>query len=210
MPAPEPGLDSIVPKVDGRRLRSERTRQALIEAFMRLLRRNPTMPKADQIAKEAGCSVRSVFQRFTGLNELSLATADYAIAQGQAEAVARNVDADRATRIRSHVETRALACEKWLPLWRVIVSQDQAALRRRVAMVRAANIERMKLLYGAELSTLTEPDRDSLLLALATLTSFESWDQLRHCYNLSTEDAQALWRSAIDRLLPVAAAPGAL
>ena len=116
MPAPEPGLDSIVPKVDGRRLRSERTRQALIEAFMRLLRRNPTMPKADQIAKEAGCSVRSVFQRFTDLNELSLATADYAIAQGQAEAVARNVDADRATRIRSHVETRALACEKWPPL----------------------------------------------------------------------------------------------
>ena len=208
MPAPEPGLDSIVPKVDGRRLRSERTRQALIEAFMRLLRRNPTMPKADQIAKEAGCSVRSVFQRFTGLNELSLATADYAIAQGQAEAVARNVDADRATRIRSHVKTRAVACEKWLPLWRVIVGQDQAALRQRVAMVRAANIERMKLMYRPELSTLPEPDRDSLLLALATLTSFESWDQLRHCYNLSMEDAQAVWRSAIDRMLPMATPPG--
>jgi AcrR family transcriptional regulator len=195
-------LVSIVPKVDGRRLRSERTRQAIIEAFMRLLRRNPTMPKATQIAKEAGCSVRSVFERFTDLDALTLATSDYAIVQGQAEAVARNVDADRATRIRSHVETRALACEKWLPLWRLMVGQDQAALRRRVVTVRAANVERMKLMYRPELSTPTEPDHDSLLLALATLTSFESWDQLRHCYNLSTEDAQAVWRSAIDRMLP--------
>src|SRR5215475_2884535 len=204
MPATEPGLVSIVRKVDGRRLRSKRTRQALIDAYLRLLRRNPTMPKAAQIAKEAGYSVRSVFERFTDLDELTLATADHAIAQGQAEAVARNVDADRATRIRSHVETRALACEKWLPLWRVMVSQDQAALRRRVVMVRAANIERMKLMYRPELSTLMEPDRDNLILALATLTSFESWDQLRHCYKLSTEEAQAVWRSAIDRILPSA------
>ena len=75
-------------------------------------------------------------------------------------------------------------------------------------MVRAANIERMKLMYRPELSTLMEPDRDSLLLALATLTSFESWDQLRHCYNLSTEDAQAVWRSAIDRMLPLDSAGG--
>jgi len=114
--ATEPGLVSIVPKVDGRRLRSERTRQALIEAFMRLLRRKPAMPTAFQIAQEAGCSVRSVFGHFPDLDALSVAAADYAIVQGQREAVARNVDADRTTRIHSHVETRAFVCEKWLPL----------------------------------------------------------------------------------------------
>jgi hypothetical protein len=131
-----------------------------------------------------------------------LATADYAIAQGQAEAVARDIEADQTTRIRSHVKTRAFACEKWLPLWRIIVSQDHAELRRRVVMVRLANIERMKLMYRPELSTLGEPDRDQLLLALATLTSFESWDQLRYTYSLSIVDAQAVWRSAIERMLP--------
>src|SRR5215475_6341465 len=50
--ATEPGLVSILPKIDGRRLRSERTRQALIEAFMRLLCRNPRMPTSSQIAHE--------------------------------------------------------------------------------------------------------------------------------------------------------------
>ena len=106
------------------------------------------MPTAAQLADEAGCSVRSIFERFSDLDAFRLATADYAIAQGQAEAVARDIDGDRPTRIRSHVETRALACEKWLPLWRIITGLDQVAeMRTRVVLVRLANIERMKLMY---------------------------------------------------------------
>ena len=194
---------SGAPKIDGRRLRSERTRLAIIEAYQELLRRNSVMPTAVQIAEQAGCSVRSVFERFSDLDALSLATADFTIAQGQAEAVARHVDGDRPTRIRSHVETRARACEKWLPLWRIITNQDQVAeLRTRVVLVRLANIERMKLMYRRELSSLPEAAADELLIALAVLTSFESWDQMRNCHGLSTDAAQGIWRSAIDRMLP--------
>ena len=194
---------SRAPKIDGRRLRSERTRLAIIEAYQELLRRNSVMPTAVQIAEQAGCSVRSVFERFSDLDALSLATADFAIAQGQAEAVARHVDGDRPTRIRSHVETRARACEKWLPLWRIITNQDQVAeLRTRVVLVRLANIERMKLMYRRELSSLPEAAADELLIALAVLTSFESWDQMHHCHGLSMEAGQGVWRSAIDRMLP--------
>ena len=194
---------SRAPKIDGRRLRSERTRLAIIEAYQELLRRNSVMPTAVQIAEQAGCSVRSVFERFSDLDALSLATADFTIAQGQAEAVARHVDGDRPTRIRSHVETRARACERWLPLWRIITNQDQVAeLRTRVVLVRLANIERMKLMYRRELSSLPEAAADELLIALAALTSFESWDQMRHCHGLSTDAAQGVWWSAIDRMLP--------
>jgi len=187
---------------DGRRRRSERTRLAIIEAYLELLRRNSVMPTAAQLADEAGCSARSIFERFSDLNALSLATADYAIAKGQAEAVPRDIDGDRPTRIRSHVETRALACERWLPLWRVLVGLIQPELRMRVEFARLANIERMKLMYRLELSLLAEPMRNELLIALATLISFESWDQMRHSFGLSTEAAQAVWRSAIDRMLP--------
>lgn len=192
-------------KVDGRRQRSARTRLTIIQAYLELLRRHGVMPTAAQIADEAGYSTRSIFERFTDLDALSLATADYAIAQGQAEAVARDVDADRPTRIRSHVETRAQACERWLPLWRIITRQDQIAdLKMRVVVVRLGNIERMRLMYGPELSGLPEAPRDQLLIALATLTSFESWDQMRNCHGLSAEAAQAVWRAAIDRILPSA------
>ena len=194
-----------IAKVDGRRQRSERTRLTIIRAYLELLRRTGVMPTAAQIAAEAGYSTRSIFERFVDLDALSLATADYAIVQGQAEAVARHADGDRPTRIRSQVETRALACEKWLPLWRIITREDQIAdLKMRVVLVRLANIERMKLMYAPELATLSETPRDQLLIALAALTSFESWDQMRHCHNLSPEAAQVVWRSAIERLLPPA------
>ena len=113
-----------------------------------------------------------------------------------------DVDGTRSIRIRSHVETRALACEKWMPLWRVIAGLDQPELRMRVQVARLANVERMKLMYRFELSLLPEPDE--LLIALATLISFESWDQMRHSFGLSTEAAQAVWRSTIDRMLPSA------
>jgi len=119
--------------------------------------------------------------------------------------VARSFDGDRPTRIQSHVETRARACEKWGPLWRIITSLDELVeLRSRIGMVRLVNIERMKLMYGPELSRLSEPAREQLLIALAVLISFESWDQMRHWYDLSTEAAQGVWRSAIDRMLPSA------
>ena len=88
----EPALtvaSSAAQKVDGRRLRSERTRLAIIEAYLELLRRNPRMPTAAQLATQAGCLVRSIFERFPDLDALHLATADYAIVQGQAESVAR-------------------------------------------------------------------------------------------------------------------------
>ena len=190
-------------KIDGRHLRSERTRLAIIEAYLELLRRDSVAPTASHIATQADCSVRSIFLHFSDFDALRLAAADYAIAQDQAEAVARKVDGDRPTRIQSHVETRALACEKWLPLWRIIASLDQVAeLRARVVMVRRANITRMRLMFGPELSCLSEPVREQLLFALAGLTSFESWDQMHHCYGLSMEVGQGVWRSAIDRMLP--------
>src|SRR5215510_10216192 len=198
----EGGLASCPPKVDGRRQRSECTRQALIEAFIKLLRRTPEMPKASQIVEEAGCSIRSIFECFTDLDGLVLAATDYAIAQAQGEAVAHNVGAYRQIPIHSQVGAVSVVCEKWLPLWRLLVRQEQPQLRERATMVSSAIVERLKLIYRPELLGLVVSERDRLLMALAALISFESWDQLRHTDGLSITAAQAVWRSAIDRLLP--------
>ena len=100
---------------DGRRRRSERTRLAIIEAYLELLRQNLQMPTAAHLADQAGCSVRSIFERFSDLNALRLAVADYAIAQGQAEAVARDFNGDRPARIQSHVETRGWPAKNGCP-----------------------------------------------------------------------------------------------
>ena len=97
-----PSPSSRARKIDGRHLRSERTRLAIIEAYLELLRGDSVTSTASHIADQAACSVRSIFERFSDLDTLKLAAADHAIAQSQAEAVARNVDGDRSARIQSH------------------------------------------------------------------------------------------------------------
>ena len=52
-------------RIDGRRLRSERTKQLIIEAYLALAHEHsPHAPTAAEIAHRAGYSVRSVFERF--------------------------------------------------------------------------------------------------------------------------------------------------
>ena len=192
------------PRVDGRRLRSERTKQLIIEAFISLLRDDPVMPTAVQIAERAGYSVRSIFERFPDLIALRVAATDYALAQALALAPARNVDGDRAMRIRSQVETRAFTCERGVALWRVLLSSadDSGELKLRVKRARETTVARIELMYKPELSSLAEEERKQLLIALEALTDMESWARMREMHGLTFEEGCTVWTGAIDRLLP--------
>ena len=198
MPARKPG------RIDGRRLRSERTKQLIIEAFLALLRDHSVMPTAVQIAERAGYSVRSIFERFPDLIALRISATDYALAQAAALAPARNVEGDRATRIKSQVETRAGTCERGVALWRVLLSSDDASgeLAVRIAKSRESTVTRLELMYRPELSTLPKNERRELLIALEALTDHESWARMREMFQLSFEESCAVWMTAIDRLLP--------
>lgn len=200
-----PAANRAVPgRVDGRRLRSERTKQLIIEAYLDLLRERPEIPTAAEIAERAGYSVRSVFERFDDLLTLSFAAADYAFAAGLAQATIRDLEGDRAARIRSQVETRAGICEQWLPLWRVLLhnQRESPLLTMRIDHMRDAVWARLMLMYRSELSTLTEPEKTSLLITLEALTDFENWGRMRERHGLSIEAARDVWIRAIDRLLP--------
>ncbi|MFI4998943.1 MAG: TetR/AcrR family transcriptional regulator [Reyranellales bacterium] len=192
------------PRVDGRRLRSERTRQSIVEAYLALLRENPKIPTANRIAERAGYSVRSIFERFPDLHELRVAATDHAFVVGNTQAEPRHVNGDRQARLRSQVETRAQTCEQWLPLWRALnMNQgDSAALKLRIKVAREMVRARLELMYKSELSTLAEPERRRTVIALELLTDFESWGRMRELYGLSVEDACTVWIRAIDGMLP--------
>ena len=49
---------------DGRTVRAERTRQALVDSLLNLLDEGQLTPTAAEIAARAGVSERSVFQHF--------------------------------------------------------------------------------------------------------------------------------------------------
>lgn len=191
-------------RIDGRRLRSARTKQLIVEAYLALLRESPEIPTAAMIAERAGYSVRSVFERFQDLHALRVAATDYAFTQGTAQAVPREVMGDRASRIRSHVETRSWICEEWLPLWRALVSNqgDSVELKARIAQVRQAVLRRIELMYDEELSVLADVERRQTVLAIDSLVDFESWGRMRDVSGLSIEEARQVWIVSIDRLLP--------
>jgi AcrR family transcriptional regulator len=191
-------------RVDGRRLRRERTRRLIIEAYMALVRETGQMPTAVQIAERAGYSVRSIFERFPDLTALRVAVTDYAIAEARATGALRDLDADRQTRIRSQVEQRGRGCERWLPLWRVLSSDASQSpdLHQRIRMIRQLVVMRMEMMFRPELSTVSDEVRKKIVLALEALVDFESWARMRELYGLSFEQASAVWVKAIDRLLP--------
>lgn len=190
--------------LDGRRLRSERTRRSIMEACIELLRERPEIPTAAQIADRAGISTRAVFERFVDLQGLSLAAVDHAFAIGAAQAVARNVDGDRQTRLQSHVETRAQTCERWLPVWRVVIANlgKLDALRDRVRFIRLAIVKRVERMYQPELEGSPAEERRDLLIALEALIDFESWGRMREGHGLSFDGACSVWMRVIDRMLP--------
>ena len=192
------------PRIDGRRLRSERTKQLIIEAFLALVREDPKVPTAVQIAERAGYSVRSVFERFPDLNALRVAATDYALAQAAALAPARDVDGDRQARVQSQVGTRAGTCERGVALWRLLMTMQEESdeLKLRVQRAREVTMARLELMYKPELSILPPDERRDLLIALEALTDFESWARMREQYGMPFEEASAVWTYAIDRLLP--------
>ena len=57
-------------------------------------------------------------------------------------------------------------------------------------------------MYRPELSTLSEPERQYMLIALEAITDHESWARMRDLHGLSFEDACGVWIEAIDRMLP--------
>jgi AcrR family transcriptional regulator len=192
-------------RIDGRRLRSVRTKQLIIEAYLALAtEKSPQVPTAAQIAERAGYSVRSVFERFPDIHGLQVAAVDYALVQVAALAPSRDTDGDRQTRIRTQVEKRGRTCERWLPLWRsLVINQGESPeLRQRVIGLRQRLVGRLELMYAPELSTLSDGERRHLLIVLEALVDVESWARMQEFFGLSFDEACAAWTQAIDRLLP--------
>jgi AcrR family transcriptional regulator len=195
---PKPG------RPDGRRLRSVRTRQLVIEAYLALLRENPQVPTAAQVAERAGYSVRSVFERFPDLHALRLAATDYALGQANTQSLKSDFEGDRPTRLKIHVERRARICSEWLPLWRAVNANkgDSDDIETRIHFIRTATIKRIEQMYRPELSQLPEHESRQIVLAIEAIIDFESWARMREFFGLPYEEACTVWIEAIDRLLP--------
>ncbi len=58
------------PELDGRRLRSRRNRERIVNAMMELVRAGDLTPSAESVAEKAGVGLRSVFRHFEDMESL--------------------------------------------------------------------------------------------------------------------------------------------
>lgn len=192
--------------LDGRLLRSERTRKLMIDAYLQLVQQTGSVPTAAEVADQSGYALRSVFERFSTLDELSLAAVDHALTLSRAEMQETAFGTDRSSRIAHHISVRSRLCEEWSPLWHALnalsAQTGRTTFVARVTVALDDNVAWLERLYQPELRQMSVVDQKLLLVALVTLTSTHSWHQMHHGFALSVREVRDAWSTAIGRLLP--------
>lgn len=122
----ETGLQLATVRLDGRHARTLRTRQRLIKAYLGLLWSAKSTPTGADIAKRAGNSTRSLYDRFPNRAELNQAAATYVMAQ-EAKALFVPPGSDRRSRMEHCIQSNLKAHERWWPLWRAYMLSPEHA-----------------------------------------------------------------------------------
>jgi TetR/AcrR family transcriptional regulator, regulator of autoinduction and epiphytic fitness len=177
---------------DGRVLRGERNRAALVEALLQLFEEGDPQPTAPRVAERAGLSLRTVFQHFADMESLYAAVADR-----QTERV-RTLVADTPDpglslprRIDALVTQRARFYETVTPVRRasLLVAHRSPELTARLDAVGRYLRRQIADTFASELARLDQRQRADVLSALDAATSWETWDALRRTQRRSVAAA---------------------
>jgi AcrR family transcriptional regulator len=166
--------------VDGRTLRSLRTREAIVDATIGLLEEGDLRPTAPRVAERAAVSVRSVFQHFDDLETLHAAVAERLVERVAVLVVPVPPDLPLSERLDRFVHQRALLLEAVTPIRRAadvhgpFSSEITARLRAGQAFLR----DEVVRTFSPELDAAGE-ERSDVLDALDIALSWATWEGLR-------------------------------
>ena len=159
--------------LDGRRVRRQQNREAVIDALIEMFHEGVYEPGSAMIAERAGLSPRSLFRYFDDIDDLSHAAIDRQMAETM-PLVEIDIEADAplAVRIEKLVESRVLLYEAIAPGARAarVIAHRNAVVAQQVHDARHYLREQIRRLFGTELNNLAAVD---------ALCSFETYDLLR-------------------------------
>ena len=169
---------------DGRRERSERSREAIVQALQDLIREGHLIPTAEQVAKRADVGVRTVFRHFDDMDNLLCSVSDRVTAEVRALFVTEDQTGPLATRITRLVDLRCLLYDRIAPFVRA-----NAILRWRSELMLDQHNTLVRLLRRDMRRWVPEIDSmdKEVAEALEVCLSFESWNRLRVDQRLSAK-----------------------
>jgi TetR/AcrR family transcriptional regulator, regulator of autoinduction and epiphytic fitness len=190
-------------RLDGRALRTERSRQAVLDAIFDLLSEGKVKPGAAEIAARADVSERTVFRLFEDLDQLFFAAAERQTQRTWHLYLTDPPTGSLAERVRLLVEHRAELYEQIAPVRRAALKYEpfHSEIHRRIN--RATRLLRRQLLetFAVERGVVRDSDRAVLEAALAVVTSFSAWDDLRSNQRLSVPRAREVMILSLTALL---------
>jgi AcrR family transcriptional regulator len=183
---------------DGRSLRSERSRETMVNALFELVGEGVLRPTAQQVAERAGVGIRSVFRHFEDMDTL-LAEVDARVRSEAAPLLAVAPPAGNLEkRARALVAHRAALFERIAPYKRS--GNLQRPRSRFVQRMHQTLVNELRAGLRVWLPELSDAPAD-LRDALELLTSFEAWDRLRSEQRLGAEKARAAVERGVLALL---------
>ena len=197
-------------RVDGRRLRAQRTRRAIVAAAIELIDGGEVDPTGQQIAARAKVAVRSIGQHFASREELLLAAAEEHAARMAAMRAAIGADAPWGERFSAFVVSRAKELDASAAMRRAAAAHEARSKVVEGAIVAAARARRVEVtrVFGAELGALSPAERRAVADALDAATSGKTWDGMRRDAGLGHAHAKAAMARTIAALLRGRAASG--
>ena len=188
---------------DGRTVRAERTRHALVEALLALLNEGRLRPTAAEIADRAGVSERSVFQHFPDREALL-----EAVAREQYERVMptiRPVDASLSlpARIDEFVAQRATLYERASGVRRaaLLMEPESDVVAGWLTTVRRAGAAEVERVFRREIEATPADEREPLRAALVAACAWGTFEALRFHQGLSVSRTRGALRTIVARLL---------
>lgn len=190
---------SAAEKVDGRVLRGQRNRTALMDALVQLLAEGDLQPRAQQVADRAGISVRSLFQHFPDLDALYAETAvrEGRRVDGVIDALDERLQGVTSTedKLVATVDMRAELWESTMPAPVLYLLRVANRERERVDSVFEAVVMRLRSqlrrTFADELSRL-DTDLETATITLQVAICQEVWANLRLNQRLSVAESHAV------------------
>lgn len=167
--------------IDGRTLRSMRTREAIVDATIALLEQGDLRPTAPRVAERARVSVRSIFQHFEDLERLHAAVAERLVERVAVLVVPIPPSLPLGDRIERFVRQRSELLEAVTPIRRAadVHGPFSREITSRLRDGHAFLREEVASTFGPELDRASATDREVMLDALDAALSWPTWEGLR-------------------------------
>jgi TetR/AcrR family transcriptional regulator of autoinduction and epiphytic fitness len=184
---------------DGRVVRGERNREAIVDALLALYDDGNMRAGAAEVAVRAGVSTRSVHNHFADMEVLRAEVAERQWGRYEHLTVPPPNDRSLEDRIELLVERRSVFYEAITPVRRAaLLSVDESpAITRRLDFLSRLLRNQLAELFAPELRHADE----SVLDAIDLCTSWEAWDRLRAQQRLSGRAARRVVATTIHLLL---------